>query len=58
MKTYFKVRARYVNTLGYPVEITKKVTEAQLNEMLNMENVTVITVDGTPGNEFYRKLAK
>lgn len=56
MKKLLKVKARYVNAIGYEVETTKMLSTSQLEELLSREDVLVLSVDGIPGSVYYRKV--
>ena len=55
MKKYIKANIMYKNALGMPVEITKKLNISELDNLLSLDNVRVISVNGIPGAYFYRK---
>lgn len=57
MKRELKVRVRYLNALLMPVEITRNVSEEELEELLTREDAKVISVNRKSGRENAQSVA-
>ncbi len=58
MKKMYKVTAKYENALGLTVVTSRTVSEKRLDEILHTESIQVISVNGVPGANYYRKVAQ
>lgn len=56
MKRTLKVKAIYMNAMGLPVEVNKKMTEAQFLTLTDREDVKILNVNGVPAECFVKNI--
>lgn len=54
MRKDLRVKAIYKNSIGFPIEVSSKMSNDQILNLVNREDVRLVSVNGLPA-EYYIK---